>query len=343
MRAIYTLVSFAYSAPLGYSTHQSRPNLSARNVCHIEGNADFYGLGIRIGIYLQWIASLLANRYVPDAVRNLLITNTIFLLAVSIVAAQSTSAKTLRKAEALTLQHLCFGFLFSILTIWGYRVRAKIKSKVGFSLAETSFRLVLSAAICSYGVWFWFVGNKTLSDETCSTVTFVLAKVDTLGPVRYFYQVQSVLLVATYGTLLLRHCFTWLLLAGKSIFSSLLPAVALTAVDKLWDGGKHYTRTFLRRWGQTAPLRFWIAINGRSLIPPHIFLPRSALDFPILNVIIYMCWAITQFISLIITKRAVYPKTPPFLKLDAGPVEKREVAEGKRIPTVSFRMKKFLG
>lgn len=29
------------------------------------GNPDFYGLGIRIGIYLQWLGSLMANAFLP--------------------------------------------------------------------------------------------------------------------------------------------------------------------------------------------------------------------------------------------------------------------------------------
>lgn len=189
MHLLYAFVSLASSAPLEYTSARRAAHATRlpHPICGIDGNADFYGLGIRVGIYLQWISSLLANRYVPEAIRNLLITNTIFLLAVAIAAAQATATRDLRKAESLALQHLCFGFLFTVLTVWGFRIRARVKSLgAAFSLAEKSFRLGLSAAICGYGVWFWFVGNNSLSVESCSTVTFVLGKVDTLGPVHYF-------------------------------------------------------------------------------------------------------------------------------------------------------------
>lgn len=32
--------------------------------CMIPGNADFYGLGVRLGIYLTWISSWIANNFV---------------------------------------------------------------------------------------------------------------------------------------------------------------------------------------------------------------------------------------------------------------------------------------
>ena len=36
----------------------SRPN------CKIPGSGDFYGLGVRLGIYLTWISSWIANNFV---------------------------------------------------------------------------------------------------------------------------------------------------------------------------------------------------------------------------------------------------------------------------------------
>lgn len=40
---------------------------SDQHLCYqgFQGNADLYGLGIRIGIYLQWVASLLSNNLLP--------------------------------------------------------------------------------------------------------------------------------------------------------------------------------------------------------------------------------------------------------------------------------------
>ena len=47
---------------------QSNETLSYQG---FEGNGDFYGLGIRIGIYLQWIGSMLANNLIPQKRRQI--------------------------------------------------------------------------------------------------------------------------------------------------------------------------------------------------------------------------------------------------------------------------------
>ncbi|KAF2681784.1 hypothetical protein K458DRAFT_79717 [Lentithecium fluviatile CBS 122367] len=319
MQSIYAFIPVAGAAPLGYPSDQ-RPALSTRlphPVCDFDGNADFYGLGIRVGIYLQWISSLLANRYVPEAIRNLLITNTIFLLAVAIAAAQSTAAGTLRKAESLAVQHLCFGFLFTILSIWGFRIRTKVKvSGAVFSLAEKSFRLGLSAAICGYGVWYWFVGNYKLSRESCSTATFVFGKVDSLGAIRYFYQIQSVILLLVYGILFTRLCLSWAWIATKSLMKSVMLAAALATVDRIWGRSGHLIVNFVRRWIQTFSLRFWLAINGR-MVSPEFSVPTAMHEFPLLNGMIVICWMIFQYCSLLILGKIMWPKEPPLLRLNS--------------------------
>src|SRR4051812_25170410 len=46
-----------------------------------EGNPDLYGLGIRVGVYLQWFSGIIAHSFHADSVPDLLGTNTIFLMA----------------------------------------------------------------------------------------------------------------------------------------------------------------------------------------------------------------------------------------------------------------------
>lgn len=86
--------------------------------CGIEGNPDFYGLGIRIGIYLQWITALLANLFSKESIGGNLETNTIFLLALYVAIAVATAQNSVQTAELVVLLQLGFGFLFSILSIW---------------------------------------------------------------------------------------------------------------------------------------------------------------------------------------------------------------------------------
>ncbi|MCJ1247494.1 hypothetical protein MMC30_004708 [Trapelia coarctata] len=89
----------------------------------LQGNADFYGLGIRIGIYLQWISSLLTNLYAPNAVSDSLDTNSIFIFAVLVAMFSATaSSEGFRPAEASIMLQLCFGYLLSVMSVSGLRL-----------------------------------------------------------------------------------------------------------------------------------------------------------------------------------------------------------------------------
>jgi hypothetical protein len=58
------LKSYQWAAPVRIPAEF--PQCAARiSVQGFAGNPDFYGLGIRIGVYLQWLASLIANVWLP--------------------------------------------------------------------------------------------------------------------------------------------------------------------------------------------------------------------------------------------------------------------------------------
>lgn len=98
--------------------------LFTRDICNgFAGNSDLYGLGIRVGIYLQWISSLLTNILLLKGVPDSLDTNSIFLFAVFIAIANATNATGgLHPAEAFIMLQLCFGYLLSVLSVTGLRL-----------------------------------------------------------------------------------------------------------------------------------------------------------------------------------------------------------------------------
>lgn len=75
----------------------------AKSCAGIEGNFDFYGLGIRIGIYLQWFSSWISNTFNPTAAAANHDANTIFLLAVLIATAIAFGQGSLQPAEKYIL------------------------------------------------------------------------------------------------------------------------------------------------------------------------------------------------------------------------------------------------
>ena len=123
------LLGFLITSSVAASIRKHDPqtkqlNLTPRAACNgFDGNDDLYGLGIRIGIYLQWISSLLTSLLLPTGTSDYLDTNSIFLFAVFIATATATQRNGgLHPAEAFIMLQLCFGFLLSVLSVSGFRL-----------------------------------------------------------------------------------------------------------------------------------------------------------------------------------------------------------------------------
>ena len=104
------------------------PNIVAQQAClGLQGNPDLYGLGIRIGIYLQWISSLLTNVFLPSSVSDSLDTNSIFLFAVFIAVANATKSAgvepLLGPIGGFVMLQMCFGYVLSVMSITGLRIK----------------------------------------------------------------------------------------------------------------------------------------------------------------------------------------------------------------------------
>lgn len=90
-----------------------------------KGNPDLYGLGIRIGIYLQWISSLLIQILVPSSTSDSLDVNSVFLLAVFVAILSATNSSDVQTIlgliGAFVMLQMGFGYLLSVMSITGLR------------------------------------------------------------------------------------------------------------------------------------------------------------------------------------------------------------------------------
>ena len=87
----------------------------------LEGNADFYGLGIRIGVYLQWASTWLSLLLDPESSQAVLDANSVFFLA----AAIATVIAATRDAPAIEIYimlQILLGFPFTTLSTFGLRL-----------------------------------------------------------------------------------------------------------------------------------------------------------------------------------------------------------------------------
>lgn len=228
-------------------------DLSERNVtaeipspinCSTLASNDYYGFGVRLGVYFAWVSSYFANTLLPGEMSGSLDTNTIFLLALLVSLFTGTHMNTLYQIDGLIVLHLSSGFLFSCFSIWGYRTLyyqdGAAKNVRGFGGIGTHCRLALIVAISIYGSWFWYKGVEndliTAQDPQCEQVyTWLFGKWAINGGIRKFY------IICTIGT---------------SIYYSTMCLVAAAAiVSSLWRSG-------WTKWKDE--LKFRTGFNGRE-------------------------------------------------------------------------------
>ncbi|EXJ76765.1 uncharacterized protein A1O5_01273 [Cladophialophora psammophila CBS 110553] len=192
--------------------------------CSIVGDGDFYGLGVRIGIYASWFASWVSNSFVrdPREICQSLDTNASFLFAIAIVVATFSSSGNIRVIDALILLLLSFGYLLSVMSLWGYRTLPE--NRKHFGGWGTHFRLMLMNAICAYGIWFWSVGMtdklpKCNTREQCGGLKlWILVEVPVAGTgIRNLFLAFSCIVGAFYFTMLLAACLALIKLLREMI------------------------------------------------------------------------------------------------------------------------------
>jgi hypothetical protein len=177
--------------------------------CGFAGNSDIYGLGIPLGLYLQWVSAVHSKRYLasPESILELTRTDTVFLLAISIATAvlSSGSIGEPRAVEILIMLHIFFGDIY---IVW-YDKDVRINHENRQSTAGVTLRITMITCMSVLGVWFWFTGLDKFVPAPCASFAFLFARVALDGRARIFYKVASVINMAFWGaTSLLTVCST---------------------------------------------------------------------------------------------------------------------------------------
>lgn len=175
-------------------------------------------MGTRLGVYFQLISTLLANHFLPEALREAWDANTTFLVSIFIaIIKSSVNVNNLTAPEAFVMLQMLFAFLVTVYHIgtsfkwemfelitailsgtilsgieWLDMLSELGQAQADISQLGTTMRQFLASAITSYNVWFWFPGSDFLdSDRHCSSSVFIFTKVDLHGNI--FFQVLGVL------------------------------------------------------------------------------------------------------------------------------------------------------
>ncbi|KAB5581209.1 hypothetical protein GE09DRAFT_465352 [Coniochaeta sp. 2T2.1] len=161
--------------------------------CEVDGNRDLYGLGIRLGFYAQWIATLLVTLFRQEEESLQRAVNLIFQLAVFSSLVLLTANGTVHSCEVMIAFWLLFGPLSS-LTGDGINPLGTLS---GFA------RILVYAALSGYGIWFWLLGGvDSLPATPCEPVVFI-GGVSPHGGFRTFGNFISVLGMVVCASLIL--------------------------------------------------------------------------------------------------------------------------------------------
>ncbi|KAI0901294.1 hypothetical protein F4806DRAFT_492184 [Annulohypoxylon nitens] len=98
----------------------------------IEGNPDFYGLGIRIGVYLQWVTAWVSLLVDPLSAQSVYDVNSVFVFAILVATMIATFAEspTIEPVETYIMLQFSLGFFVTTLSTFGLRLHLLRPSSV---------------------------------------------------------------------------------------------------------------------------------------------------------------------------------------------------------------------
>ena len=231
-----------------------RATTNDSTTCGYTGNSDIYGLGIRIGIYLQWFSTWLSTAFIPEEMLGTTVANSIFLIAISV--ATLTLCNSSPKAEGALVYSADLIILLAIFGISVYFLYSVSwfgrhfgpSSSLGFTFEDNtalgeSIKMILSLCMASVNIWFWFHGVDHFAPTPCGTFAFLFgARINATGrTARVVYGLASCFAL---------FVFVWFATAGVA-FVTAFPATGLYLL--LWRHKKirdvfKFWRVFLMPW-----------------------------------------------------------------------------------------------
>lgn len=171
--------------------HQKR---DGGNCTGFKGDSDTYGLGIRIGLYFQWVTSSIAYNLVPSEAINMRGVNNCFQLAMFAGLLYVTiTNEQLHAVEAYLILLFCMGGVCSGTVEVDDEIGEDRESRVdgvarkSYAYLEASslggyVRVLLGCGFIGYGLWFVFLGMDNMHHkQTDCNYVFFLARVDLFG------------------------------------------------------------------------------------------------------------------------------------------------------------------
>jgi len=148
-----------------------------------------YGLGIRLGFYIQWYSTILASWIARSEVPGLRLSNFLFVAATFLALIIQTAKKKLRPVEIYIVLLLTFGGYLYLVPLYIWRLLTGCtprwdpsrysRVKIGKMFSALNFALVIS--VSGFQIWFWITKVKVsrfgnASPNTCRPYGFFFEK-----------------------------------------------------------------------------------------------------------------------------------------------------------------------
>lgn len=181
MRWVRTPLFWSFVSQTSAFTHFESDTAS----CTIAGDPDVYGIGIRIGLYLQWAAVLVATIFNPSQTRVARTTTNILSVSVFI-----NTFRTLSENNLVALEWYIVTWLIFFLNIGNVPPSiARLHESTG------SFATMLLLWLCVIGTqpWLYFVGVDNGRRTGCDLLVFLFGSISVYGKWRISGKVFSVI------------------------------------------------------------------------------------------------------------------------------------------------------
>ncbi|OCL02541.1 hypothetical protein AOQ84DRAFT_443296 [Glonium stellatum] len=157
-------------------------------LCGFKGDDNMYGLGIRLGVYFQWVTTSISNNFVPEEAAMMRGVNNCFqlstfagLMYITLGRGSSQNSGTLYAVEAFIVLLLCIGGVCSGRGLGNASEDKAISTTFADHRASRIgqiVRVLIAAASIYYGVWFVYIGMDDMAHPPCSQIAFFFAPVD---------------------------------------------------------------------------------------------------------------------------------------------------------------------
>lgn len=154
-------------------------------LCNFDGNADMYGLGIRLGYYLQWYGGILASLLAPKEVSGARFALALFISATFLALIIQTAQRNLYIVEVYIILLLTFGAYISLVPLFLWRLVTGCNPlldpsrfpivKAGSTYSDLHALLLL--AVAGFQMWFWITKIPELDGLDCPRYGLIFAKV----------------------------------------------------------------------------------------------------------------------------------------------------------------------